>query len=66
VTVLPFRRPGGESTPPAEREPERCPGCGWKLPVEVRADRASVNDTITFYLTCPECSADLILIVEFT
>lgn len=56
----------GESSPSAEREPERCPGCGWKLPVEVRADRSDFRERVAIYLTCPECSADLILLVNFT
>jgi hypothetical protein len=63
VTVLAFRRRKPAS--PVETR-ERCPSCGWLLPVEVRADPSKVSEDLVLYLTCPECSADLILSVKFT
>lgn len=65
--VLPFRRPEKKAPP---REEPRCPGCGWKLPGEVRADRESVKkalngEQLMMYLDCPECGSSLFWVIKF-
>ena len=66
MTVIQFRRP----EKPQPETPSRCPGCGWKLPGEVRADRDSVKqaldgERLLMYLDCPECGASLFWIIKF-
>lgn len=78
MTVVPFRRPKKKRAkplpPPAleavvSTDPERCPGCGWKLPASMSADPAHVGqrpgDTFVLYITCPECDARLVVPVAF-
>jgi predicted RNA-binding Zn-ribbon protein involved in translation (DUF1610 family) len=68
VTVLPFRRPKKKRVdqPAAIEDVARCSVCGWRLPTVVRADRSAVKRPITLSIDCPECGANLILMVEFT
>lgn len=80
MTVLPFRRPKKKrakpraaptlpATVPENADPERCPGCGWKLPAAMSADPARAGrlpgDTFVLYVTCPECGAQLVVPVAF-
>ena len=58
--VVPLRRPK-----PPEPQPERCPDCGWKMPVAIKAYRDSVGPEILLYVDCPECEAKLVLLVRF-
>lgn len=63
--VIPFRRPEKPRRAAPEREPERCPRCGWRAPAEFRAERGSVRDQLLLYYDCPECGAGLVLLVQF-
>ena len=63
MSVLPFRRPK-KPAPPEEDLRERCPRCGWLMPSVVRADRGVFEGQTLLYIDCPECGANLILLVE--
>ena len=63
--VLPFRRRPPPEEPPEKEEPSRCPECGWKLPIDLRADPDSVRRECTLYFDCPECGASLFWSIRF-